>query len=207
MASPLHSPVRTLVDGYLKVLRLPLTAVEPVLRRGDRNEPWPPALAFDAFGAQVKGWTGSLLHDDELSQEAEVDRARVTQLRRAATLDAEAQTRREEADRERAERDRAAKQEAEQARRQAEERKQQLESQAEADQKRVQEQTVERKEQVAKTERARKTKVDKKARTAETKRLAEERIALQERKSALEAEEKARGLAQATQAARARRRS
>lgn len=207
MASPLNSPVRTLVTGYLKVLRLPLTAVEPVLRRGDRSEPWGPALAFDSFGAQVKGWTGSLLHDDELRRQAEFDRARITQLRRATTLETEAQARRAEADQERAERDQAAKREAEQARQQAAERKEQLESQEEAAQERVQQQTAERKEQVAKTEQARKSRVDKKARTAETERLAEERIALRERKDALDAEDKAQGLEQATRAARARRRS
>ncbi len=101
----------TLVNGGLTAARLPLTVAERALRRGDQADEWPPARAFDAFGATVKQVVGSLTHDDALADSGRLTQARVGQSRRgeefetlAAALEAEADAQleaRHEADAER----------------------------------------------------------------------------------------------------------
>src|SRR5205085_11065608 len=78
---------RTIVRTWLRTARLPLDAVEAVVRRGEHDVEWPPAIAFDSFEAAVKQFAGSLLHDDELTQDGQVAGARVAALRKAVELE------------------------------------------------------------------------------------------------------------------------
>jgi hypothetical protein len=82
----------------LRTARLPLDAVEGVVRRGQHDVEWPPAIAFDSFEATVKQFAGSIFHDDELTQEGLLGQARVTQLRKAVELDALAEQREAQAE-------------------------------------------------------------------------------------------------------------
>ena len=59
-------------------IRLPLTAVERVARRGEDTASWPPALAFERAEAAVKGFVGRLTRDEVLVGSANLQRAAVT---------------------------------------------------------------------------------------------------------------------------------
>ena len=61
---------RSAVEGWLGVVRLPVTAAAVVTRHA-QDESWPPALAFDAFEARFKAIAASVLHDDKLADAAE----------------------------------------------------------------------------------------------------------------------------------------
>ena len=89
---------RTVVRTWLKTARLPITLAESTLHRGEHTEEWPPALAFGAFESGVKQVVGALVRDQELANEGRLERAQVTQLRKAAELDAIAEAREAEAD-------------------------------------------------------------------------------------------------------------
>jgi hypothetical protein len=89
---------RTLVRNYLQAVRLPLTVAESVLKRGQDTEDWGPTMAFDALEATVLQKVGSFLKDEDLVTQGRLAEARVTQLRRAAALEAEAEAKRTEAD-------------------------------------------------------------------------------------------------------------
>lgn len=52
----------------------------------DGNEQWPPALAYDAFQANVKQIAGSLLRDPTLIHQGELEQARVATVRDALNL-------------------------------------------------------------------------------------------------------------------------
>lgn len=86
------------VGTYLHALRLPVSAAEMVLRRGHHDDAWGPALAFDSFGANVKKLVGSIVGDTQLAEQARLEQAEVTQSRRAALLEAEAEARKARAD-------------------------------------------------------------------------------------------------------------
>jgi hypothetical protein len=93
---------RTAFRAGVWATRLPVTVAERV--RGDVDDDWAPALAFDRAVATAEEMVGGLLHDDEMVQAARLTRARVSQLRRAHDLEAEALATREHADAELAER-------------------------------------------------------------------------------------------------------
>ncbi len=78
---------RTIVCTWLRTARLPLDAVEAVVRRGEHDIEWPPAIVFDSFEASVKQLAGSIFRDDELTQDGRVGQTRVAQLRKAIELD------------------------------------------------------------------------------------------------------------------------
>ena len=100
---------RTVVRTWLMTARLPITLAESTLRRGESTEEWPPALAFGAFESGVKQVVGALTRDQDLSSEGRLERAHVTQLRKAAELEAIAEAREYEAEAElRARRERSA---------------------------------------------------------------------------------------------------
>lgn len=89
-----HIP-RAVVRHGLCAARLPFTVAEHVLHR---EEDFPPALAFDAFGATVKQAAGSVLRDDSLREEGRLEGARTAELGRAQELEAEAARREAAAD-------------------------------------------------------------------------------------------------------------
>lgn len=186
MSSTITAIPKAAVTGYLRVLRLPLDAVESVANRNSEEE-WPPALAFDAFEAQILGALGSLLRDDDLVQEAARERTRIDQLRRAMTLEAEAEQRRQQADRELDERRQQAQDHAETAEERAEQAEERLEQEKAEKKRRVQAQAAGKKQNARKAAEAREDRIDDLERDAEAERLAAEREALAERKEALEA--------------------
>jgi hypothetical protein len=98
MSTPLQTIPRTFVRNYLQAARLPLTVAESVLKRGQDTDDWGPTLAFSAVEATVLQKVGSLLGDEDLVTQGRLAEARVTQLRRAAQLEAEAEAKRSEAD-------------------------------------------------------------------------------------------------------------
>jgi len=186
MSNTLTILPKAAVNGYLRALRLPLDVVASVANR-DKDAEWPPALAFDAFEAQVKGLLGSILRDEDLLQEASRERTRIDQLRRAMNLEAEAEARRQQADQELAQRREQAQQKAETAEELAEQREQRLEQEKAEAKRRVQNETAEKKQKARKAADARQDRIDDIARDADEDRIRAEREALAERKEALEA--------------------
>lgn len=186
MSSTLTTIPKVAVTSYLRVLRLPLDAVETVTHRNGDAE-WPPALAFDAFEAQVKGILGSILRDDELVQEANRERIRIDQLRRAIALDAEAEMRRDQADSELAERREQAQNKAESAEDRAEQAEKRLKQEKQEAKREVQQKVTEKKQNVRKASSAREDRIADIEREAEAERIRAEREALADRKDALEA--------------------
>lgn len=89
---------RTIVRNYIQAARLPLTAAEAVLKRGQPTKDWAPTLAFESAEATVLQAVGSFLKDDELVTQGRLIEARITQLRRAAELEAQAEAKRTQAD-------------------------------------------------------------------------------------------------------------
>src|SRR3954465_4083412 len=87
---------RTVVKTYLSAARLPLNAVARANGQQD-NEQWPPALAFEGFEASVETVLGSLLRDEGLTEAGRLRQAKVAQLRKAAQLEAVADTTRTQA--------------------------------------------------------------------------------------------------------------
>jgi len=77
---------RAYVCVGLRVSRAPLAIAER-LTGNEENERWPPALAFEAFGANVKQFAGSLLNDRDLVRQGELEQARVATLREAIQLE------------------------------------------------------------------------------------------------------------------------
>lgn len=206
MSNTLTVIPKAAVTGYLRVLRLPLDAVGAVANR-NKDAEWPPALAFDAFEAQVLGTLGSLLRDNDLIQEAERERTRIDQLRRAMQLEAEAEQRRQQADRELQQRRAQAEDHAETAEERAEQAEQRLEQEKAERKRQVQAETAEKKQRVRKAAEAREDRIDDLEREAEEERLRAEREALAERKEALEATGDALKLDEAAASVKQRRKA
>src|SRR3954471_5727915 len=84
--------VRTLSRGALglslRASRLPLTNYETVLRRGRDNTEWPPAVTYEGLEATIKQFFGSLTRDEQLVEQGRVQSAKVSQLKKAAELEA-----------------------------------------------------------------------------------------------------------------------
>lgn len=85
---------RTVVNTYLSVARLPLTAAAKVSGQAT-NDQWAPALAFEGFEASVETRLGSLLRNSDLRESGRVRRAKVDKLRTAAKLEAAADAKRD----------------------------------------------------------------------------------------------------------------
>lgn len=85
------SAIRTLpraaVNGYLRVLRLPLSAAERIARQ-QRNETWLPAITYESIEAKVEGAVGMLLRDEELLLAAQKREEKLAALKEARTLKA-----------------------------------------------------------------------------------------------------------------------
>jgi hypothetical protein len=161
-----HDITKTALDAYLKGLRLPLTVAESVLKP---RQPWAPAVGFEHVEAAVRGAVGSLLRDEELTNEAALQRARLTQLDRATEKLARAEAVEEQAARqsEQAERTRVQGTRA------------------------VAEKTAKKKAAVRKAAAAREDVVERREAAAERKRLAAERTALQKQQRAVRAKKTA----------------
>jgi hypothetical protein len=193
---------RTFVRTGLRAARLPISMAEVALGRGDD---WSPARRFDSAAGSVKLLAGALLHDDVLVEEGRLDVERVTELERAAALEAEAARRRSLADTQLGERREHDATRREAADERAEQRVTQLEHER-AERERAAERAAaareqELREREAEAERA----LSAEEREARRTRLAAERAALGAERDAVEAKEEAadvEGVLDVAQAAR-----
>lgn len=181
---------RTIVCTWLRAARVPLDAVEAVVRRGEHDVEWPPALAFASFEATVKVVAGSILNDVELAEEGQVAQARLGQLRKAGELDAIAAQRKEQADAEFLARRRADEEQRRRVEQQADEREAALERERESKKRRLAEEDARRRQQAAKAQATEEKIVDRQDRSARATRIAAEREALNEERQAVAAKSK-----------------
>ena len=178
---------RTLVCTWLRTVRFPLDAVEAVVRRGEYDLEWPPAIAFDSFEATVKQLAGSILRDDELTRDGQVGQARVAQLRKAVELDAVAAQRKTEADAEFEQRRRADEQRRQEVQKQADQREVGLERERAEKKRRAAEDAARKRKQAAQVETIEERIVERQDRAARATRIAVEREALQHEREAVTA--------------------
>jgi len=177
---------RRFIGTYLSVARLPLNAVARVSgQRG--NDQWPPALAFEGFEASVESTLGSLLRDEKLLESGQVRHAKVAQLRKAAELEAVAQTERDLAKQEFTERRQDADVKRQAAEERAEQREQQIEREAQQRKAKVEQKAAKKAAAARQTKAAQETAIERRERAATAQALAEESEALKVQQDALDA--------------------
>lgn len=179
---------RLIVSGYLKAVRLPLTATERIAKQ-QGNEQWPPALAFERFEAGVETVVGSLLRDDALVDKGRLRQAKVVQLRRAAELETLAVQEKKQADERLQQRREKVADERDETERRAEQRKQELERQAELHERKVEEKAAKKAAAARQVKASQDKAITRQERTAKTAALKAESRALNVTKDALEADE------------------
>lgn len=179
---------RTVVDGYLRVLRAPLVVVERAAHQQD-NEQWPPTLAFDSFDAGVRAVVGAALRDSTLLEQGRVLQAKVAQLRRAAELTTLAEQEQQQAEARLEERRDQVATQREVAERQAEQRKQDVERQAEQQERAVKQKAARKAAAARQAKAAQETAIERQERVAKSAALNAESRALRVTEQALEADE------------------
>jgi hypothetical protein len=179
---------RTVINTYLSVARLPLNAVAKASGQKN-NDQWPPALAFEGFEASVESVLGSLLRDDHLLESGRVRQAKVAQLRKAAQLEAVAESGREAAQQEFNERLDDAKAKKETAEQRAEKREQQLEREAQQRKAQAEQKAAKQATSARQSKAAVDKVIDRQERAATTQALTKESEALKKQQEALEAAE------------------
>jgi hypothetical protein len=192
---------------WLRSVRLPLTAAEAILHRGDDKGAWPPALAFDMFEGTVKQVVGRITRDDVLLELAALQRAEVAERRRGVALEVEATSTsvavRQDAEAEEA---RLAEQ-----REDADRRAREREARAEADRQKakraVDERSARKRAAARATATTRAKAVDRKATSADAVRLRKNAQALKAKQKAVAAQGKVLDLDKAVRARKAARRT
>lgn len=179
---------RTIVRSYLRLGRLPLDAAESVFNK-DGAEDWAPTLAFDAAEATVLQAVGSFLKDDELVTQGRLAEARVTQLRRAAELEAKAGEKRAEADAEYRERVETDQERRARIAREADQRETALAQEQARKQREADERARKQADAARKVEAAQQKAVEKSERAARRTRVAAEQEALADEKRAVQADQ------------------
>jgi len=172
---------------WLKGVRLPLTAVESVAKRGQDTASWPPSIAFEKVEASVKEVVGRITGDDQLLGMARLQRAEVAKRQEALFKKGEAERLRQDA-RQRAEAEKARVEDRrEAAEERAEEREERLAEERRAAERQTAEKAASKKAAARKAAAARQAATDRKAKQAEQRRLREEAQALAAREQAVEA--------------------
>jgi hypothetical protein len=179
---------RAAVNGYLRALRLPLSAAERIARQQD-NESWAPALAFESLEAKLEGAAGLLLRDEELLHAAQQREEKVSRLREAVTLETAAELERENAREEERKREAQIAQQRKQTERAAEQRKQQAKAEAERKKREADAQAAKKAAAVRKQEAAQEKVLERRERAARTEALRAESEALDLTDEALKAQE------------------
>jgi hypothetical protein len=198
---------RTIVCTWLRTARLPLDAVEAVVRRGEHDAEWPPAIAFDSFEATVKQLSGSIFHDDELTHEGRVAQARVAQLRKAAELDAVAAQRKTQAEAEFQQRRKTDEQQRREVQQEADQREAQLQRERAEKKRRADDEAARKRKRAAQVETAEDKIVEREERAARATRIAAERDALQREHDALAAKGRVSDLDQELEHTKAKRKT
>jgi hypothetical protein len=198
---------RSTLTLWLRSVRLPLTIVETVVRRGDDNGAWPPALAFGMFEGTVMDAVGRITRVDALIDMAALQRAEVAQRRRAIVLEGEATSTSTEV-REEAE---AKEVRLTEQRNEANLRSREREADAEADRQKAKQaldQRSARKRAAAKATTANRAKaIDQEATNADAARLRKNAQALRAKEKAVAAQGKALDLDKAVRARKTARRT
>jgi len=179
---------RTVVKTYLSAARLPLNAVAKANGQ-THNEQWPPALAFEGFEASVETVLGSLLRDDTLIEAGRLRQAKVAQLRKAAQLEAVADTTRQQARAEFGERRDEAHAKRTQAEQRAAQREQQIEREAAQRKSEVDRTAAKKKAAAREVKAAQEQVIDRRERVATAQALTSEEQALEAQQEALDAAE------------------
>jgi hypothetical protein len=198
---------RTVVCTWLRAARVPFDAVEAVVRRGEHDAEWPPALAFASFEATVKQVAGSLLNDRELAEDGQLAQARVGQLRKAGELGAVAAQRKQQADAEFQTRRQKDEQQKREVARRAEEREAALEREHAAKKQTLAKEDAAKRQQAAKAEATEAKVVERQDRTARATRIAAERDALSKERKAVAAKAKVSDVDEKLEATKAARKS
>ena len=198
---------RSMLSLWLRSVRMPLTVAETIVRRGNDNRAWPPALAFEMFEVSVKDAVGRVTRDDLLVELAALQRAEVAQRRRAVALEVEATSTRVavlqdvEADEARF---------AEQ-RKEADRRARAREARAEADRQKakrvVDERSAKKRAAATATATARTKAIDRQATSADAVRLRKNAQALRAKKKAVAAQGNVLNLDKAVRARKTARRT
>lgn len=179
---------RLIVSGYLKAVRLPLTATERIANQ-QGNKQWPPALAFERFEAGVETIAGSLLRDPALVDKGRLRHAKVAQLRKAAELETLAEQEKKQAKDRLIERRQEVAEERKETERRAEQRKQELERQAELHERKVEQKAAKKTAAARQMKAAQDKAITRQERAAKATALDAESRALSLTKDALEADE------------------
>jgi hypothetical protein len=181
---------RTALRGYLRAIRLPLSAAERITKQ-QGNETWTPAIAFESFEAKVETATGFLLGDEKLAESGQLRTARVAELKESRRLRSAAGYERERArEEQRTRKDEVARGRArtEQA---ATERKQAIKQQAAQQKRAAGEQAAKREAAVRAQEAAQQKVAERRERATRSEALRAESEALDLTDKALEAQETA----------------
>ncbi|MBV9098581.1 MAG: hypothetical protein JO079_11035 [Frankiaceae bacterium] len=179
---------RRVISTYLNVARLPLTAAAKLNGQQD-NEQWPPALTFEGIEASVETVLGSLLRDDALLETGRVRQAKVAQLRKAAQLEAIAESEREVAQREFTERRQEAEAKREAAEERARSREQEIEREAQQRKAQADQKAAKKAAAARQTKAAQEQVIERRERAVTAQALAEEAEALKTQQEALDAAE------------------
>ena len=206
MSTTFQTIPRTFVRNYLQAARLPLTVAERILDKTE-VEDWGPTLAFETVEATVLQAVGSFLRDEELVTQGRLAEARVTQLKRAATLEAEAAAKRVEADAEYRERIETDEQRKARISREADQRERALDQEKARKQQQADEKARKQAEAARKVEAAQQKAVAKQERAARATRVAAEQEALADEKRAVQAEATVLDLDEALRTTKAVRKS
>ena len=177
---------RRVIHTYLSVARMPLHAAAKASGQ-QGNEQWPPALVFENLEAQVESVLGSLLRDDDLVDSGRLRQAKVAQLRKAAQLEAVADSEREVAQQEFRERREEAEAKKHAAEERAEQREQQIEHEAQQRKAKVEQKAAKQAAAARQTKAAQEKVIERRGRAAATQALAEEAEALEKQQEALDA--------------------
>jgi hypothetical protein len=192
---------------WLQTVRLPLTLTEAVVRPSNARGTWPLAAAFDTFEATVKEALGRMTSDDALVEAASLQRAELTQRRRAVALHADADSIATEARRD------AEEEEArlERRREKADQRRRDAKRQAEVDRENakrlLEERTAKKRTATATTAARRASAAHKSATKTDADRLRKDAQALRVTKQAVAAQGKVLDLDKAVRAKRTARRA
>jgi hypothetical protein len=187
MTMDAHELTRNGLSIWLKGLRLPLTALESVVKRGHDTSGWLPSVAFEQVEAGVKGAVGRLTGDEHLVGLARLQRAEATKRWEALAKRSAAEGIRRSA-RRRAEAERADIEEArESVEERAAEREEQIEEEREAAEVQAAQRAAKKKATARRTASSRAQATDRKAKEAEQARLREEAAALRAKEEAVAA--------------------
>lgn len=197
---------RQSVRLVLGSVRLPLTMVEHLAGHAD-DDAWPPSLAFDALGANVKQVIGSLVRDDVLVDEGRFEGARIAELREAARLEQEAHLRERQADERLTDQRHTAEAKRAEAERQTAARKRLAATRAKQAEAASSEKLRKDEASVRAKAAARKKELAKQQRTARSRTIAKERDALQRERAAASSKADVIGLDEKLRASKAARTS